>query len=228
MREADRRRAWDRRPDETAAAFAAFGAYKDLGVGRRSVRLAWEARTGRSRGVLAPTRWRAWSKQHQWPERARCWDEWLANLYEAEARRRIEQDAAAHAAQLQAQRENELRTGQRLMAKATEMLSFPISSRTVKAEDDGRTVVIISPLKWTLGDAARMADVACKLIRRATGQPVSDVELEASERAASWREISDEGRRLVREMGLPDSPDVMSRLWEITDQIAQERGFGAA
>lgn len=75
---------WDRQPDETAPAYAAFQAYLDLGPDR-SIRKAAQV-VGKSMTSLG-----GWSKTHDWVARSEAWDSIprraLAEAYEDMAAR---------------------------------------------------------------------------------------------------------------------------------------------
>lgn len=62
--------AWNRRSDETDAAWKAFCVYRDMGD-ERSITRALEA-SGKKAGNKR--RWETWSSQYNWVERARTWD----------------------------------------------------------------------------------------------------------------------------------------------------------
>lgn len=70
MEEADRN-PWDQQPGETGKAYAAFLAYRDLGVGRTC------AEVGRALGKSSELI-RRWRKQWGWDERCASWDGHLA------------------------------------------------------------------------------------------------------------------------------------------------------
>lgn len=73
---------WDRRPDETSKAYAAFCAYLELGP-ERSIERAFRDRNGTERAQKTQGAWwRRWSSRHDWVERARAFDdhEWNQRL----------------------------------------------------------------------------------------------------------------------------------------------------
>jgi hypothetical protein len=69
---------WDRRLNETPAAYAAFVVYRDQGITRSQHKTA-EA-IGKSRGLLC-----GWSRQHNWVDRATAWDDHLQRQHDLEA-----------------------------------------------------------------------------------------------------------------------------------------------
>jgi hypothetical protein len=81
---------WERLPGESAAAHAAFCAYRDFGA-ERNIRKAVEgsekdeAKRGKRYRV-----WRSWSTAFRWRERAADYDRYLDKLKQAELRKTIE------------------------------------------------------------------------------------------------------------------------------------------
>ena len=89
---------WERLTGESAAAFAAFCAFRDLGSGR-NIRRAVESveKDGREQtrkyGV-----WRNWSTMFRWRERAGDYDGYLEKLKQGELRKTIEAQGEKHRA----------------------------------------------------------------------------------------------------------------------------------
>lgn len=69
---------WEKLPDETSKAYAAFRQYRDAGAGR-----SVQGMTGVS--IISAQRW---SRRHRWPARAQAWD---AEAYRIEDARRLDQ-----------------------------------------------------------------------------------------------------------------------------------------
>lgn len=69
---------WEKRPDETGRAYAAFRLYRDLGPARRLADVP---------GFAARTL-RGWQTTHRWNERAQAWD---LEAYRLDDARRLEQ-----------------------------------------------------------------------------------------------------------------------------------------
>ena len=100
---------WERQAGESARAFGAFCAYRDLGA-HRSLRAAAEAFYGR-KGASLERQFDRWSRAFGWAERVAAWDRHL--------------DAEACKAQEQARRdmaERHVKEARTLQAKAVERL----------------------------------------------------------------------------------------------------------
>jgi hypothetical protein len=89
---------WEQLPGESGAAYAAFCAYRDLGLDR-NIRKAVDAsgkeegKRGKGYGV-----WRAWASQFRWRERAADYDRYLERLKQTEKRKTIEAQEETHRA----------------------------------------------------------------------------------------------------------------------------------
>ena len=124
---------WERQEGETAKAFAAFCAYRDLPPESRSIRAAGEASTGqkalRTRtGPRAATAWHVWAADYAWAARAAAWD--------AELDRRATAEIARMAVKAKAQR---LKEAQWLHTTGYTMLK--------QAADEGRDIPAAVMLK---------------------------------------------------------------------------------
>ena len=89
---------WERLPGETALAFAAFCAFRDLGAGR-NIRKAVE--TVEKDSVAQAKKynvWRNWSNQFKWRERAADFDNYIEKLKQVELRKTIEAQGEKHRA----------------------------------------------------------------------------------------------------------------------------------
>jgi hypothetical protein len=64
---------WERQTTESARAFAAFCAYRDLGPSR-SIDRAYTVTRERHQPGRAAGQWNAWSVEHRWVERAAAYD----------------------------------------------------------------------------------------------------------------------------------------------------------
>ena len=143
-------RPWERRPDESPAAWAAFQCYRDLGPARsldEVDRRIYQSSTAPTEGQPSPAAKRrrghigAWSRQHAWVERARHWD--------AEVDR---QGRAAHVEAVRAMNERHAASARQLQARAIEAL------QGLPAGD------------LAAADVLRFLVEACKLERLAVGE----------------------------------------------------------
>jgi hypothetical protein len=89
---------WERLTGETGAAYAAFCAYRDMGLERniRKAVDAYEKNEGK-RGKRYRM-WRAWAAQFRWRDRAADYDRYLDRLKQTEKRKTIEAQEETHRA----------------------------------------------------------------------------------------------------------------------------------
>ena len=92
-------RAWDRLPEESPQAYAAFKAFRDLGEGRSFIATA--RALGRADSLV-----RRWATRHDWKSRARAWD--LLQARQDEAAIRLERDEVVRRQLKDAQRMEQL------------------------------------------------------------------------------------------------------------------------
>lgn len=78
---------WERQPGESAKAYQAFKAYRDMPPAERSVRKSG----GDSKGTARERRFLGWSSEFRWVERAAAWDGHLDRIRQAERIRSIRQ-----------------------------------------------------------------------------------------------------------------------------------------
>ena len=91
---------WEKLPGESALAFAAFCAFRDLGA-ERNIRKAVETSfAGKEHDTGAVTKkyrsWRNWSTQYKWRERAAEYDRYIEKLKQGELRKTIEAQGEMH------------------------------------------------------------------------------------------------------------------------------------
>lgn len=153
-------RPYDRQPNESTPAYAAFKAYLDM-VPKRSTRDI--ARQLRKSATIVGR----WSSRWQWQARLRAFDADQSECARAAMDAEAKFKAVEWSKREQSVREREWKLAEQLIAKANDMLAFPLAQK--KTTDGGKTV-IINPTKWALSDVARMGDVASKLMRLSTGQ----------------------------------------------------------
>jgi hypothetical protein len=89
---------WERLAGESGAAYAAFCAFRDLGL-ERTIRKAVES-SGKDAAVMAKRYrvWRNWSTQFRWQERAADYDRYTEKLKQTELRKTIEAQGEMHRA----------------------------------------------------------------------------------------------------------------------------------
>lgn len=168
---------------ETPRARAAFTDYVSLGDGRSLERLLerYQSVSG-----TWPTRrlntLKQWSAAHNWQVR-------IAALIEQQ-----EAEAAEHWARVREEHRNRmLLTGQALLGRADEMLRWPIATRTVTQGENGEQIVTLTPARWSFSDAARMVEVADKLVRLAAEMDLDRIKVTV-----------EDVRRAAKQIGVPE------------------------
>lgn len=147
---------WERQPDEPGKAYDAFVVYRELGS-VRTYRTA-SKRMGRARHTLEK-----WGRRHDWQARADAYDAFVRSVAQAEYERGVREEAERWQQRQREHREVEFEMARGLMDKAAAMLQFPLA-QIVQEGDDGSTT-IIKPTRWSMRDAASLADTAAKLAR---------------------------------------------------------------
>ncbi len=74
--------AWERQPEETATAYAAFCTYRDLGTARTML-AAFRQKTSKKTAKQAAGHWNDWHKKNKWKARAQSYDAHLERLLRA-------------------------------------------------------------------------------------------------------------------------------------------------
>ncbi|MDR2177542.1 MAG: hypothetical protein LBP20_05810 [Treponema sp.] len=87
---------WERLPGESGLAYAAFLAYRDLGLGR-NIRKAADT-CGEDEGGRRYRAWRNWAARFRWQERAADYDRYAEKLKQAEMRKTVEAQGELHRA----------------------------------------------------------------------------------------------------------------------------------
>lgn len=157
--------------DEPSKCNQALNDYAALGVTRSLSKLAEQYRTT-AKSVPIPTRQltriKEWSSAYDWQERCAAYDEQL--------RRRLrEQREAIWLERREKSREQTWESAQQLRKRLADMQQFPLATverETARRQSaDGTQLIIeqtiIKPAKWTMSDAAKIADTAAKLERLA-------------------------------------------------------------
>lgn len=132
---------WERLPGESARAFEAFGHYRRLAPGRRSLQQAWEDHWNRPGNALQRSKkaagrpyghWTRWMSKWRWQERALAWDaEQAALARDQEQDRELREKAR--------EREEEIRQRQlwKEEARASRTLARRLLLRALQGIDSG-------------------------------------------------------------------------------------------
>ena len=129
---------WDIQPSETAKAYHAFGHYRDMSPGDRSIDAAYREHVkhceqGQTRGKRAAGFWQSWSTKHDWVSRATAHDADLSRKRRDRRARELEeaQDRAAKIARSALDRLEE-----RLKAIDVEQIPAAVLDRWLKTLTD--------------------------------------------------------------------------------------------
>ncbi len=161
---------WDRRDTESEPAFAAFMAYREMGLDR-SIR-AVAAKLERSLTLIG-----GWSSKHDWPARAAAWDRQLDSANRsgqlAEARRQ--------GTQMQRRHSRVARLSLRIAeVELTRQLNLIQGGVRVEGEFDETALPTLE-----LGEVRKLAETMVKLERLVEGEPEAIVE---NREATTWAE----------------------------------------
>lgn len=167
----DEVRPWHRLENESAIAYAAFGAYYLLSPRERSIDAAWSKTTEKEqekRGQKVPRHWYAWSSEHDWVARALAHDEYLAEqdqfLWEERRRQLREQDW------------DNAQEARDIIAEALPEASRFVERREkwIKGKDGAPDQLIITESFNIMGLMRALTD-ASKLQRLATDEPTENI-----------------------------------------------------
>jgi len=158
---------WERQPKETAKQYQAFAIYRDLQAETRSLLAVTVKLYGKevkhARGSI-----QVWSSRNNWKERVRAWD----NHLEAVRIRQIEEAARVEQGMLDDERRElklaVLRFSKRAIAKAEQMLDFPLA-QVVTTEENGRVTNIVKPGKFAIRDASLMVLHGVQMMKEVLG-----------------------------------------------------------
>lgn len=165
---------WERRPGESARAYAAFCVYRDLGTGR-SLNLAY-GEWRRSQGCAgdaakAAGYWAEWSSRFDWVARAEAYDghlETLKRTAREDALRRLEERRLEFELKNQERLEARIRKAEEILDKAdrapitdiTQDKAVPDGTgkiQTVRLKVKGISIAGYARLMKAIDDAARQA-----------------------------------------------------------------------
>lgn len=175
------RKPWERREDESAPAFAAFVAFRDMEPAKRSLVDAYRIAKGKPEARQGPGTWNTWRHKFTWDARSAAWDDHLvAEELEAIAAQR-RRDAALWERRREKLRQDTHEISQALLRKAEDMLKYPLAQKTTTTSEDGKTITtIVEPVRWNLRDVARFLDTANEVGRLAADLPTAKTATELS------------------------------------------------
>jgi hypothetical protein len=166
MKHPQKRQPWERLPHESVAAFSAFEMYRRMGRDRSLRAVAQEL-------TKSSTLIKRWSARNGWLDRVQAFDDWAIALELMERKKAAKAEAKLWAKRICTLLERQWECGEALLARANEMLNFPLTKRIVEIEkyEDGRerSVIEIHPVRWNLETACQLLKVASRLMRQATG-----------------------------------------------------------
>ena len=179
---------WEQQPRESARAFGAFCAYRDLGP-RRTIRAAALKFYGRSTAAVL-RQCSTWSYTFQWVERASAWDRHL--------------DAEARQAQEVARREmaeRQAREARALQAKAVERL------RALRPEELGPADVLRYFVEAAKLERLALGEPDTVQRQELTGRGGSPLRFSLEDAVAACRELEEAEHDKVQRSGDKTLPD---------------------
>lgn len=215
-RDPDAPKLWERQPGEPLDWYAKFEHFRALGPQRtvfaayRSVRAQAhpDANPASFRATSPPNTWNKAAEQWQWHARAQWWDEHMASQA-----RQAEIDAAqTRAADLARKRDalrgDETDIAEQLLQRARRMLEYPLTRQRLVTSTDANgnavATTIVEPVRWNMGDVARLILTSDKLRRLALDMETETirVDLEGEARKMARREgwNEDEAATTIREI----------------------------
>lgn len=207
---------------ESSRAYHCFEHYRDMGPARSLLKAYSEhmARcVGRQDSVKrASGSWHYWSATWKWEERAAAYDRHLDLLRRVQVEESEKAEAEKWAQERREIRKRELAMAGALIKRAEEMLSFPLTTVTEDTVIEGGKAIhrkIVEPAKWTFSTAARLIDLADKLMRLAA-------EMETEHQKIDIAMVRAEARKVAEEYGVPEE-EVLAQAEEIARDFINRR-----
>lgn len=202
---------------ESRAAYHAFCHYRDIPPSERSYDRAYAnhlrtclRREGVPDRVKCIRRWHYWASEYTWVARAEAFDAHLDKIKRDEIER-IQREEAAYWAEVRKRiPREEVEYAERLIAKAREMLEFPLAAvKSTSVERDGKTIVttIVEPGRWSFATAVKMFELAQRMRRLAA-------EMETDRTKIDIAVVRAEARRIAETYGIPED-EVLAQAEEI-------------
>jgi hypothetical protein len=162
--------AWHRLPQETSLTYHRFVDFCLMGPAR-AVRpcyfISWHRENPNPPDGVGPLKevsreYYNLQKEFDWKGRAAKYDTIVIAASIARQRERVN-----------AFRDRQFEIAEKLLERSAEMIDFPLVKTTIVEEydEDGNAIAVtqISPTKWTLRDAATLADAASSLMKKSIG-----------------------------------------------------------
>jgi hypothetical protein len=211
---------WERQPGEPDYWYARFTRFREMPANERTLLGAYrkerlereqrrqDANPSEFRSRSAPNAWNRAALTWDWYERCRAWDEYVVD----QARQAEISTAQARAADLASKRDalrgDEVEIAEQLLQRARRMLEYPLTRQRLVTSTDANgnaiATTIVEPVKWNMGDVARLILTSDKLRRLALDMETEtirvDLESEARKmaRREGWNE--DEAATTIREI----------------------------
>jgi hypothetical protein len=156
---------WLQLPNESTRAYTAFAIYRDLGNQRSLDAVAEQTKLGK-RTVAR------YSADHNWTGRVRDFDlnqhRRAQEIFDDEIRKEAREEAEKWRKRRAEFREKAFALGEKFLGRTEEMLKFPLQEMKRK-DEDGKTTIIFTPIRWNANSIVHSARIAQDLMILATG-----------------------------------------------------------
>lgn len=102
--------------------------------------------------AIPPSIWSTAQKYYLWALRAEAYDRYT-----------LKEDHIDYQKRRSELKDEQWRDAKMLREKARQMLDFPLTRQTVKQGEDGRTTIVIEPMRWGMSDVSKMLQLASEL-----------------------------------------------------------------
>ena len=178
------RKAWERRPNESTPAFAAFCAFLPMGSGRSYRKLA--KKMGKQNSQISE-----WGGKYDWGARALAWDDDRWQTRDVERRRanqaEAEREARESTARQRARCRQEEKFSDVFLSRIGKMFEFHLESGTLKtmgADGIAKNTTVKSP-RWSLDTAAKHMKLVSDL-REQWSREAREIAGKDMERQEEW------------------------------------------
>ena len=208
---------WERQPGETYKAYEAFRIFLSAEP-PRYIRELW-IKQDPSRELKLHCMWTDWSSRWDWISRAAAYDDYNRRRVQKEVNDAMLADILAFEKEKLASKRESLALARMLRERAADVLAHKLAgeTRTVeKVNEEGELVSerVFSKVRWTLGDAAKLAAAADGLVTSATEGIEDDM----------TRALPDHYRQVIMgdEAITPDSvQEIQNTVREINDALSK-------